>query len=1384
MCQLGGNKGRRNTSVGLQVLVSCEAGHLGDWAPCVEGVFERALTRARDRLLHTNVASSPVVQLPTGTIEVRLCHQPGDTWTTDRRITVEAHLDPPQCSPTRTVSDGAVPNAHIIVSAIHDALCCLQSYGLAQPTDIDYWLYNTFPQYACGELGEVRAKMVTEFVTQHMLGRKRLHSLETAVTSTHPSDARAISRTYQCSTLWSALVLKVDLPDLYWPFQWAVTLATSDDFVTLELWGLLLHQLLHFWRAYPGQDRTGRLAHGLARRAARAIVQSVAGGDTAPCRILASLASTDADAAAFLEAHSTARRIPCTGPTHEGGVEHASTAPPHTNWPKDVVAKLNLLLPRSLRSKGPRTASTDNPRVAKATTACRGELPAVGGALYVSARAHNLSGAQTGLAPPIVWTPSQPGKPDSSPVTDKGLPKSATLATSLHVRITNPSATRKQLKPLNAMFPPTTEVDNRHMTTHLASLIWNYLNWAPEPAQVPALGDVLAGLDKRTRLSTVNRVLSKIPLGTPQQVVSAMLLISMDGGDTAQLVMDQLLQPGFFLDCVRGQQAKLKDFSTYIRKCGADLRGRDLTPQEVGVLAYYDMCYGRSLHTTDWKAERVNRSSHTLHILPPAAPKFDNKCVHQWVGEDVQLNPQLHRRHEEWYSALKREIKDIIAALVPSKGPVSETFSSFYARRQEWMSSGSSAGFKIANPSLTSHSGADPRNATLRAGKRAWAEATTYAEVRAAMAEAVPREYAKGSEKYENGKSRAIYGVEPLHYVINTYATKGLEERLLNVPGLEKGVTGINAVALELHRAQLTADPRIHCTMLDFADFNRHHTPEAQATIFTALAERGEEVGAARDWVKANRWVARSKYQMWAHYPGLGDAPVLQGMFSGTRSTDLINTILNLAYFRVASKSVADIVGSHPSHLYHVHQGDDVWISNEDKLWARLVYAVMNGQGFIFSPPKQMFGQARGEYLRVLYARGTARGYLGRALANFIQRPLQNDVAQTPRAWAATATSGVATLARRGLPRLAVCVLWSDTIQHWCTTRSHPSDKRPVAAPLELIATPSICGGYGAAPPYSVVNSNSIRILPPEPVARPPSYDLLADLPHAMTEDWVAHVSAKYKAANSSQSQRQIRSQLLKEALARDNYSDVAAAITPHSYRRRDKADFTRFVDAILGPKPSPRQVNSRIAKLLLPASLAREERGPPSLPPQEKAPTSACGVAPRLLINDPTIQANMAGTLGQPSYIKKDLQPYNGTQAVLGKMFASSRFKSVNLTTLALGGSKIEAIQAIAHDQALSSQLDASVSSVLSAATHIDDDVLVGLVSGETSPALSAFAYDCNMGLAQYLSASTASSRLQALALESVPNVKALALELDRGLHDMVANVQRTVAWQCTVLY
>lgn len=706
---------------------------------------------------------------------------------------------------------------------------------------------------------------------------------------------------------------------------------------------------------------------------------------------------------------------------------------------------------------------------------------------------------------------------------------------------------RAYYKVLNKLYPPTHPTDARHMTSHLASLAFCFVNDAgkttPSDVNVCWAGSIAT---PAARLRRLNEILRFIPIGTSQQLACAMVIAGL-GHSEGQLICENYLMNGLLFTHCQAQQQRLKLLGTHVRKTAHDILGRKLNGGQVACMAYYDMLFGRAANVTNWDEEIANRCYSTVSIRHYSSLKHVSRQIKdeqtgmystefQWVKDDRLMTNRNDAGCPQAYLKMLREQLDIIIKPLITKRNVSEPLAAFLQRRHEWMASGSSGGYHVDVP--------DKRTGKMKrvpGGKRAYGEFVTVGHIRSVIERQKPVEHAVASEKFENGKSRAIYGVGPDHYIINTYATKGFEERLYLIPGLEKGAGGLKVAVLEEQRALTTADGTVECMMLDYADFNRHHTPAAQAALFDAFADAGEAIGAQSDWVAANRWIAQSKYNMTCKFPNTPELKqVLQGMFSGTRSTDLINTLLNLAYFRVAQKLVEQQWGIKADDLYHVHQGDDVWISTKNKLWCRLLFYTLHQQGFIFQETKQMFGAKRGEYLRVLYSDGAGYGYTARALANYLLRPLQNDVTENPASWAATISDSCALLVRRGLGLMMAHVMYKEAVQYWVRARAHPRDLAPVSVPPILLQAPKALGGLGAGPPGAVW---PLLELPPHirmpQLSSTMSFEGL-HLPTHMTDDWIAKVSARNAQTTH---EKEIHVQRLRDAMVLENYGSVLSQV-------------------------------------------------------------------------------------------------------------------------------------------------------------------------------------------------------------------------------------------------
>lgn len=255
-------------------------------------------------------------------------------------------------------------------------------------------------------------------------------------------------------------------------------------------------------------------------------------------------------------------------------------------------------------------------------------------------------------------------------------------------------------------------------------------------------------------------------------------------------------------------------------------------------------------------------------------------------------------------------------------------------------------------------------------------------------------------------------------------------------------------------------------------------------------------------------------------------------MFSGTRSTDLINTILNKTYFAIAMWLLATYYGLLPYEGYFVHQGDDVWFSNAKLHYAAALFSMMCEMGLVFNPSKQMFGCGRGEYLRVLYSGGEALGYANRAVINYILRPIQGITEINAPGWAQELNNSYMGLQRRGICLEMLNTLWDCDVLHWSKVKAHHTDDCPFRIPYACLVTSSLYGGLGVSRPGTMVRCK--YPIPEIPVMRSREITGVHGLPCHMTDDWMIHVSSKMPGSD-----RILASNKLKTALFNSNYSDV-----------------------------------------------------------------------------------------------------------------------------------------------------------------------------------------------------------------------------------------------------
>lgn len=847
-----------------------------------------------------------------------------------------------------------------------------------------------------------------------------------------------------------------------------------------------------------------------------------------------------------------------------------------------------------------------------------------------------------------------------------------------YIRIDKPTRRRAPFKALKRAFPPTSATDARHMSTHVDAVLYQYIHG---PASYRTLDpDVHSEDAVSSRVHQLNEVLKFIPVGTNAILTLALALTTLCSSSSLA-VSNIYIRSRAMVRASAGQKAVCKALSSYIRKSSYSPTLKKLTPHEVSATTYYELCFGRSLNVSDWDSEKRNRTATTHHIQSPRAITVGGDLIAQSrdspFGSNVKADPTF-------YLQLRKAIMEIIPPLF-SKLRIAEPLKKFYGRRNDWISSGSSGGYKSA--SLGKLLGG-PEAPPISVDKRVWAEEHDYRHIEKSLRR-TPRERATASEKYENGKSRAIYGVAPEHYILNTYVTQGMEERLHKIRGLEKGAEGIDEMAFVKMRCNITDDPIQECVMLDYADFNIQHTLDSQWILFDCLLDQGISEGACNDWIDACKWIRDAKLNQQILFPkDKHPYKATQGMFSGTRSTDLINTILNLAYFKIANASV-EVGGCRASDLYHVHQGDDVWLSSSNKLWGARLYYTMREQGFTFQDHKQMFGPGRGEYLRVLYDTGDATGYLARSLANYILHPIYNRMDLGGLEWVRGVSDTVRVLQRRGLDLYGANCLWQDIVHYRGLIQSHSADVRPLPVPMEYILAPVESGGMGCPPPGSVAIAGPIPEPPKTELVSKVDTSLLAD---RMARDWVSHVSAKLP-----QYTKTIRAEAIAENIRDNSYGPILQSRGKVRLANTHKAKWSEYSCRLRQMRKPPRlepAANLAAALRLVPASCGsrRTYGGTCSL----KYITAA--------LDCNTVRPGTA-------------QPWLNLSQTLNKYITQSTFKSTSKTALALGMTKTEALLFVLNETVDRSRANSDVISMVTQLIHANKiDWIESLLKGGSS--------------------------------------------------------------------
>lgn len=628
----------------------------------------------------------------------------------------------------------------------------------------------------------------------------------------------------------------------------------------------------------------------------------------------------------------------------------------------------------------------------------------------------------------------------------------------LHVNLLNNKYTKACLRPefkwLNKVFPFFSDTDKKHTNIDLTSLVLQVIQEMPNGVE------------------HVNQVFRRCPVGMTNSIVVSLLIHSIGNENYVKIAECMDIDNVCCMDN-NSYRDYFKAISIAVRRTAIWFDGTPASLGEITSCASWELPLGRHGMLSDWEEEYNNRVNHYLPLKLP--------------DEEIN-NEESNMRYIDYAESI---LDEIIVQLVPTDYTW-PSWEKFCKDRNSWLTSGS-AGSKHAQV----------EGIKVRLNKRSFMETVPIDE----MVDWINKEpviNAIASEKYEMGKARAIYGTDVVDQGIMSYLLVVLEPRLSNIDDIESGLTGKAEVLSIIRRKEIAGRDGEECTMLDYSDFNRQHTLTIQSLVFKCIKKRLISLHAHADAIRIADWCEQSMLNQKVKFPGKNEfISVCQGLFSGMRGTNFVNTLLNKLYFKVAEKWIKENLDIGGLRLFSLHQGDDVWISNQSRLWAICLYRSLQRCGLIFSDKKQIQDKNMAEFLRVIYTKEGAKGYLARSVATLIERPLSSELEISPTMKAVGINSQIQTCYRRGLSRLACEIIWKATVPF--SLKSHLEGRSSITIPTGLVCRSFSEGGLDIGLAGTLPRKSGT--IPPIPVMEYQSEALEKAIPKHTTDAYVQLMS-------------------------------------------------------------------------------------------------------------------------------------------------------------------------------------------------------------------------------------------------------------------------------------
>nr|UYL95685.1 MAG: RNA-dependent RNA polymerase [Luoyang Totiv tick virus 4] len=271
--------------------------------------------------------------------------------------------------------------------------------------------------------------------------------------------------------------------------------------------------------------------------------------------------------------------------------------------------------------------------------------------------------------------------------------------------------------------------------------------------------------------------------------------------------------------------------------------------------------------------------------------------------------------------------------------------------------------------------------------------------------------YVSANPKLECGKTRAIYACDTRSYLAFDHLLGTVEKhwrgrRVILNPG--KG--GHLGMVRRIERCRNRSGVSL---MLDYDDFNSHHSTRAMQLLFEELCQA---TGYPPDLAKP---LIASFDKMDIYHDARLVGRAAGTLMSGHRGTTFINSVFNMAYLMVVLGEDY-VLGRETRHV-----GDDVYMGAENYRDAGNIIDKVMASRLRMNPSKQSVGHVSTEFLRVASDQRDSYGYLARAVSTTVAGNWFTDKILDPAESLQTMVSAARTIANRSRSQRAPLLLVS-----------------------------------------------------------------------------------------------------------------------------------------------------------------------------------------------------------------------------------------------------------------------------------------------------------------------------------------------------------------------